>query len=291
MIKFNKFIFLLPIFLFLISCSDQEEGLSDTDPIQTSKQIRILAFGNSYSQDAMDPYLYDLFKAEGIEAVIGNMYIAGCSLEKHWENISENNNAYFYFKTNNGKMKLISKSYGLADAIKDENWDVITLQQSSILSWDYSSYDPYLQNLIDWIRENSNSKIMFHQTWAYSEDLIEQSFSHNIKSQKLMYENITGNVKKVLEDHPQIFDVIPAGTAIQNGRSSYLGDTFNRDGTHLETTYGRFTAACAWFEKLSGFSVLENTYDPGFDSDQISVAKNAAHFAVLNPFSVTDISE
>ena len=93
MMKFNKFIFLLPIFLFLISCSDQEDGLSDTDPIQTSKQIRILAFGNSYSQDAMDPYLYDLFKAEGIEAVIGNMYIAGCSLEKHWENISVAKNA------------------------------------------------------------------------------------------------------------------------------------------------------------------------------------------------------
>ena len=37
---------------------------------------------------------------------------------------------------------------------------------------------------------------------------------------------------------------------IQNGRSTALGDTFNRDGYHLELTYGRYTAACTWFETL-----------------------------------------
>lgn len=291
MIKSYQIIFLLPFFLFLLSCSDQEDGPVMPQQTQKPEQIHILAFGNSYSHDAMEQYLYDLFKAEGIEAVIGNMFIAGCNLETHWENISENNNSYFYFKNTDGKMKLISNSYGLADAIKDENWDVITLQQSSILSWDYSSYDPYLQNLIDWIRAHSDAKIMFHQTWAYSEDLIDQSYSHNIKSQNLMYENITESVKKALQDHTQIYDIIPAGTAIQNGRSSYLGDTFNRDGTHLEITYGRFTAACTWYEKLSGISVLDNPYDPGFDLKQVSVAKNAAHFAVENPFSLTDMSD
>ena len=105
-----------------------------------------------------------------------------------------------------------------------------------------------------------------------------------------MYENITESVKKALEEHLQILDVIPVGTAIQNGRSSSLGDTFNRDGTHLEMTYGRFTAACTWYEKISGNSVLDNTYFPEFDSASAFVAKNAAHFAVLNPFSLTDMS-
>ena len=42
--------------------------------------LRILAIGNSFSQDAVEQYLYELLKAEGIEAIIGNMYIGGCSL-------------------------------------------------------------------------------------------------------------------------------------------------------------------------------------------------------------------
>lgn len=287
----NRLIYLLLIFLtFLSSCSDSEKDQPAWNKGQSEKSIRILAIGNSYSQDAMEQYLYDLFKAEGTEAVIGNMFIPGCNLETHWENVSENKNSYFYFKITRGEMKLISNSYGLADAIKNEDWDIITLQQSSILSWDYSTYDPFLQNLIDWIRENTDAKILFHQTWAYSEDLIIRSYSHNIKSQNLMYENITESVKKALEEHLQILDVIPVGTAIQNGRSSSLGDTFNRDGTHLEMTYGRFTAACTWYEKISGKSVLDNTYSPEFDSASAFVAKNAAHFAVLNPFSLTDMS-
>ncbi len=49
--------------------------------------------------------------------------------------------------------------------------------------------------------------------------------------------------------------VIPAGTAIQNARTSSQGDTYTRDGYHLEQTYGRFTAACVWFEKLFGKDV------------------------------------
>ena len=41
--------------------------------------IRILAIGNSFSQDAVEQYLYELFDAAGIKVIIGNMYI-GCLL-------------------------------------------------------------------------------------------------------------------------------------------------------------------------------------------------------------------
>ena len=35
--------------------------------------IRILAIGNSFSQDAVEQYLYELFDAAGIKVIIGNM--------------------------------------------------------------------------------------------------------------------------------------------------------------------------------------------------------------------------
>ena len=46
------------------------------------KQVRILAIGNSFSQDAVEQYLHELAEAEGISTIIGNMFIGGCSLER-----------------------------------------------------------------------------------------------------------------------------------------------------------------------------------------------------------------
>ncbi len=35
------------------------------------------------SQDAVEQYLHELAEAEGISTIIGNMFIGGCSLERH----------------------------------------------------------------------------------------------------------------------------------------------------------------------------------------------------------------
>ena len=55
-------------------------------------------------QDAVEQYLWELFDAAGIEAVIGNMYIGGCPLEKHWNNAQSDAAAYAYRKVVGGKM-------------------------------------------------------------------------------------------------------------------------------------------------------------------------------------------
>lgn len=44
--------------------------------------IKVLAIGNSFSQDAVEQYLHELGEAEGITMIIGNMFIGGCSLER-----------------------------------------------------------------------------------------------------------------------------------------------------------------------------------------------------------------
>ena len=62
------------------------------------KTVRILAIGNSFSQDAVEQYLHELAEAEGISTIIGNMFIGGCSLERHVKNARENAPAYAYRK-------------------------------------------------------------------------------------------------------------------------------------------------------------------------------------------------
>ena len=48
--------------------------------------VRILAIGNSFSEDAVEEHLYNLAKEEGVPVIIGNMYIGGCPLERHVNN-------------------------------------------------------------------------------------------------------------------------------------------------------------------------------------------------------------
>ena len=48
--------------------------------------INILAIGNSFSQDATH-YLHQIAGADGVETKVVNLYIGGCSLERHWANV------------------------------------------------------------------------------------------------------------------------------------------------------------------------------------------------------------
>lgn len=104
-----------------------------------------------------------------------------------------------------------------------------------------------------------------------------------------MYASIVQATKKISK--MKDFDMlIPAGTAIQNARTSSQGDTYTRDGYHLELNYGRFTAACAWFEKLFGKDVRTNSYKPEQITDlQAQIAKQAAHKAVKKPFKISKV--
>jgi hypothetical protein len=267
-----------------------EENPDENEPVVTPDDgiIKILAIGNSFSQDAVEQYLYELFEAEGIKAVIGNLYIGGCSLEKHWSNASSGAAQYAYRKVEDGNKKEtanVTMEYG----ILDEDWDYISLQQVSGKSGLYETYNPYLPNLIKYVEglaTNTEMKLMLHQTWAYASNSTHADFPNYGNDQIAMYKAIVSAVDRAAVDNG-IEIVIPSGTAIQNGRNSYLGDSFNRDGYHLETTYGRYTAACTWFEKISGLDVRENPYSPNLDTQLKKLVQSAAHRAVQNP-SVAD---
>ena len=72
--------------------------------------IKVLAIGNSFSQDAVEQYLHELGEAEGITMIIGNMFIGGCSLERHVQNIRNNAPAYAYRKVEKDGEKTETRS-------------------------------------------------------------------------------------------------------------------------------------------------------------------------------------
>jgi len=252
--------------------------------------LKVLAIGNSFSEDAIENYLFDLADAAGEKIIIGNLYIGGASLALHEENSRENKAAYSYRKINLSGQKAIIDDFTLSDGLADEDWDYISVQQVSLNSGQYEVVIQHLPQLVAYVRERApKAKIVYHQTWAYQHDSTHPGFVNYERSQEKMHNAIVETTQKISK-LKNISTVIPSGTAIQNARTSSLDDTLTRDGYHLELTYGRFTAACTWYQKLFDLDVRKNPYKPDSISElQAKIAKEAAYQAVKKPFQVSQI--
>jgi hypothetical protein len=254
--------------------------------------IKILAIGNSFSEDGIENYLYDLAKTTNKKIVIGNLYIGGAPLSLHLKNALQDKSVYSYRKIDLDGKKTATKNTSIATAIADDNWDYISLQQASSFSGQLETYTASLDSLKKYVVnqvKTENTKYILHQTWAYAQSSTHAGFKNYNNSQTEMYNAIVKTSRTVFENKIyNFYMLVPSGTAIQNMRTTYIGDKLTRDGYHLELNYGRFTAACTWYEKLFKANVLKNDFVPKTIAPEIALmAKTAAHEAVKKPYEVT----
>lgn len=239
--------------------------------------MKILSIGNSFSNDA-HAYLHDICKSAGKEIYNVNLFIGGCSIEMHWDNLCNNEPLYDYEILGKAKKKI-----SLRDALNAENWDVITIQQASHDSGKYETYQPYLVDLIREVRAmHPDAKIYVHKTWAYEIDSTHPSFVNYNSDQQYMYECLSDAYAKSAESIDA--DIIPTGDVIQYLRDNTAefnykngGKTLNCDGFHLSGDYGRYAAALCWCGKLLDVDVREATFVPTVCADEhlVDVVKNA----------------
>ena len=253
--------------------------------------LRVLAIGNSFSEDAVGQELYPLFASDGRKVIIAQAYISGCDLQTHYQESSNDTDAYSYRKIVDGTTTKTTAK--MSYILGDEKWDYISFQQGGGHHGEYSTFEPYLSNMINLCREKAaykNFKVIFHAPWVAPATSTNAKFGFYGYNVETMYAGIVDATKKADDNHH--FDiVINSFDAVQNGRTSYLGDTFDRDGWHLNMSYGRYTVSCLWYEKLTGKSVLENSYHPESISDDVAfVCKTAAHEAALHPYMTVDLS-
>ena len=252
--------------------------------------VRILTIGNSYSGDMVESWLSSMAKARDIQIVVGNAAKAGYGLRRHWTDLAEGNALLGYRKLVGGTYTSTS-GHSLAEIINDEQWDYITFQQNSEDSGLYDTYSPYLRNLIDYVKGvQPQAKLGWVMTWAYAGDQKDREGFQNYNcDQMVMYDSILNAVRQTLADYPELEFVVPCGTAVQNLRSSFLGDNVNRDGTHLNQHFGRYLAACTFLATMFGEeAVMQNSYVPYYLNDFTTmVIRKAAVDAVKNPFAVT----
>lgn len=250
--------------------------------------IRILAIGNSFSEDAVDQYFHEICAAAGKRVVVGDLYIPGCPLERHHLNAQTDSAAYRYRRIGLDGVTITASPVTLSSALATDEWDFISFQQSSPLSGLYSSYGT-LKPLMEYVDSVTpgHPVYMWHQTWAYSPDSSHGAFPTYGRDQKIMYDSIMGASRRAMEEHPALTLLIPTGTAIQTARAAGGDADLTRDGYHLDQLTGRYIAACTWFETIFGESVVGNPYHPeGMTESQALFAQKAAHAAVKSPYAV-----
>ena len=254
------------------------QGSFENYPLpQNPDTLRILAVGNSFSDDGTE-YLPALLEAAGIHNVIvARLYIGGCSLERHCREYSEGKADYIYYKSTRNAWTTVSKNATILDGLKDEPWDIITVQEVSNNSGTYETYRKWAPQLISIIRKeatNPRASIVWHMTWAYASNSDHGAFKLYGRDQKTMYEAIVDCVGNASKDF-NVPVVIPSGIAVQLARATRLNNEdrvpstskvyqLTRDGFHLSRQHGRYIAACTWFETLVrpvlGKSVKGNPY-------------------------------
>ena len=242
--------------------------------------IRVLCIGNSFSWDAVETELIPLCDATGVQVEVHNLYYGGCSLQQHAQFLLADTAAYSHRVCTNACPRIIKDTCTLREALRDGTYDYISLQQASHDSGIRASYEPWLSLLIDTVRAyQPQAQLCWMQTWAYSKDAKHPAYPRYHCDQQEMWDSIQACTKSQIIHHQ--LQIIPCGSAIQMARHTKLGDTFCRDGYHLSHDYGRYTAACVWYEILSGKDVRKNTYkNDQMSTKQRKIVQKSAHKAV-----------
>ncbi len=210
--------------------------------------LKVLAVGNSFSEDATA-----LIELLTDKILVRNLFIGGCSLEKHAELIKSGEKQYEY--QHNGA-KCLPELVSLTDALAFEDWDYVTIQQSSGNSGDEKTYYPYLSELIDFVKSRSRAEVVFHRTWTYEKHSTHVDFPRYDNSVERMWSSI-----KTVTDNVCMREnlrIIPSGDVIFKLREHATFDvergdlSLCRDGYHLSLNYGRLAAACTWIRFFTG---------------------------------------
>ncbi len=184
---------------------------------------------------------------------VRNLYIGGGSLERHVGLLESEEKAYVY--QHNGE-NCRGNTVSLKDALSFEKWDYITIQQASGYSGMEDTYYPYIQKLIDYVKQFSNAEIFFHQTWAYEKNAKHPDFEIYQHSHDIMWEYIRSTTSNVCKKWG--LRIIPTGEIIESLKTQRFFDidqggiSIHRDGYHLSLNYGRFAAACVWIKFFTG---------------------------------------
>lgn len=260
--------------------------------------LKILCIGNSYSKDTTN-FVPEILMDLGIcNFKVGHLYIANCSVNRHYANLVEDATIVpdigvqnYQYRLHDGTKWTSKSDHPSKDAIQSDDWDFIVIQHMSkgILEPEKEEVK-YYEKLVKEVKKyQPDATYVWNMTWAGSE-----SYTHNAQMQK--YEQIVSNTPLYYAAGGEVSFFNPVGTAIQNARSSYLGDTMNRDGAHLSYGVGCYTAGLTFVGSITGLDISKVEWRPTEDTstsdptteDEQKIAIESAMNALKTPLAVTE---
>ncbi|WP_310601920.1 DUF4886 domain-containing protein [Anaerosporobacter sp.] len=247
------------------------------------KEWKMLAVGNSFTQDSLY-YLHDLAKAGDIELKAVNLYIGGCSLERHWNNVESDAKEYMYEENGESTERYVS----INEMLVEDDWDYIITQQASHDSGIKETYFPYLEQLVEHFKSNvPNAECLLQKTWAYEQDSNHEEFPRYHCNQQQMYNQLSECYEEAAKRMG--LRLIPSGDVIQSVRKKKpfryeLGEkSLCRDGFHMDMIYGRYLLSAVIYSFLFEKDIRENTFFPECaEREGIEVIKQCV-YKMLNP--------
>ena len=270
-------------------------------PVCDGKILKILTISSSFGLNTTN-YLYEIAKDQGCEeVVIGRLFLAECTLRTHVKNLTQNKLAYRYYKKDAPGDWEVSQDneYSMEMGILDEDWDIIFLQHSATGAAEPNTYSDetngdYINVIMGYVRQrmtNPDARFVWNMTWAFPSYSTSGLFVGLGSDQMKMYQVIVDTVNQHIVPRTDFATIIPSGTAIQNARSSYIGDNLNRDNMHLNEM-GYVIAGYTTYAALTG-KPIETIGVDKFGSSVILLPQDkeviieSVNNALENPFQVT----
>ena len=257
--------------------------------------LKILEVGNSFGEDTFG-YATKILSDLGVEHyVIGKLYYGGCTLDQHYDFMNkdtlESGSYEFRYIDETSDGWTLQKSTSLMYGLQFDEWDFISLQQSSGSSGKADSYG-HLDDIIEFIEQNNayaHSEFVWNMTWTYPQDGGAGELAYYENSPEVMYAAIVDTVQSVIMPNEKFAKVLVPGTAIQNASMSYIKNKLHRDDRHLSYIHGRFIAGLTYFCDLIDRDVDLVSYTPinMTDSDR-AVCIESVKNALENRFEKTD---
>ena len=313
--KFSKAL----IVFAAVSAAALVAGAEEPKP-ETAKPLKVLMIGNSFSVCNLH-YMPSVAKNLGCKLDLCNLYIGGCTFDRHAGNLKTSwpqygvkwnyegdtgTNAVPFMallshpKEKSGKEKVKEWKGNLRKMIAADKWDIVTIQQGSSHSWDWSKYQPHADKLIAAVKELApQAEIRIQQTWSYCKaDKRICNPANGLAGtwgfdRRGMYERLTENYNKLAAANG--FKIIPTGLAIENFRAAekidgWEGDLVGNirktkngptgDPIHLNRN-GEFLQGLVWTGAIFGVDITKCTYVPDGMKPELAAKIRAAAAAVL----------
>ncbi|SHE75115.1 protein of unknown function [Arenibacter palladensis] len=218
---------------------------------RVSDTIRILTIGNSFADNACK-YLKQITESvEGCNIIIGKANIGGCHLEKHAD-LMRQSELDPSLKPHNGKT--------LKEWLLTNDWDIVTIQQVSHLSFKAETYQPYADEIRNYVKKYApRAKIYIHETWAYAQDCPRLT-DFGITSEQ-MYHGLKKNYQVLSKRYSS--PILPSGDAFNRSfKKREEIDLWSSNDRFHANENGCYLAACVWFKELFGKSPKKIKYRP-----------------------------